>query len=70
MAASHGSQFIDHLINHGLIPENCIHVILEMKAGEPIKIHYSVWEHQESSLEVLMGGTELIVSDMDEGRRV
>lgn len=56
-------ECIDFLINRGVIPEGCLHVVIEMKVDEPVKIHYTVVELNESNLEVLLGGTELMVKD-------
>ena len=61
-----GHEFIEYLINRGVIPENAIHVVIELKVGELVKIHYTVVEDNESSLEVLLGGTELLVKDWNE----
>jgi hypothetical protein len=61
-----GDPIIEYLINHGLIPENCVHFVMEVKVGEPIKLHYSVYAEPESNLQVLMGGVELLVEQESE----
>jgi len=67
MAMVIGDPIIEYLINNGLIPENCMHFIMEVKVGEPIKLHYSVWaDGHEQSLEVLMGGVEMVVKQESE----